>query len=239
MSEILLTEKSNFDEYSLLTYSMVVCIYNENIDWVYDYQDTSIKNYKFQKIFLYIKNRERYEKLIEKEHSELFEIISLPNVGSCDYVYLHHIINNYDNLTDCIEFRKGSGSRVPRMYNMNSFLKNIPDDVANFHLDHWNFTYNKNLNFKYEKSGFKNVRDYLLSLFSESAVNKLFDGFNYVLYFGNFSVTRDNILRYPKMVYEKLQCLEGGPNREIDHYHERIWGLLFSNKYKKINFEAP
>tara|TARA_B100000123_G_scaffold266265_1_gene238262 strand:- start:1287 stop:2003 length:717 start_codon:yes stop_codon:yes gene_type:complete len=237
MSEISTRPESNSDEYGLLTYSMVLCIYNENIDWIWKYKNTNIRNYKFQKIFLYIKNRERYEKLIEEKHDELFEIISLPNVGSNDYVYLHHIINNYDNLTDCIEFRKGSGYRYPSNYNMNIFTREIPDDIANFYLDNWDFSYNKNLNFKYEKSGFKNVRHYLLSLFKESAVNKLFDGFNYVLYFGNFSVTRDNILRYPKMVYEKLHCLEGGPNREIDHYQERIWGLLFSNKYKKINFE--
>ena len=75
------------------------------------------------------------------------------------------------------------------------------------------------------------MNEYLVSLFGNEAVNKLFNNYNYIIYGGNFIVNKYNIHRYDKKIYEKLINYENNksPNREIDHFYERIWGLLFTN----------
>ena len=222
------------------TYSLVVCVYNENIDWLYDEKNT----FKYKEIYVYIKNKERAETLLANNNeSNKIKYIQLPNIGSCDFAYLYHIIKNYDNLTDYICFSKGTFKKTIRTYNDFNYIikpmyklnKNEVKNLQNFYLNNWDFKFNKNLNFAFEKSEFKNLEHYLLSIFSKEGVDILFKNYTNIILEGYFNVSKINIHRYDKKIYEKLQVNKGGPNRELDHFHERIWGLLFSNKKKNID----
>lgn len=212
------------DAFNNKTSSLVVCAYNENIDWIESKETID----KYTKIFVYIKNKDRFDKIKKNNHKKI-KYISLDNIGSCDFVYLHHIINHYSDLTDIVTFSKGTYKKNIPKYNIISKSNSNNNNSKKFSLNYWNFSNNKNLNFKYQKSEFKNLEDYLLSIFKKESVDKLFSNSSYIIYAGWFTVSKDNIHRYKKKIYEKLINYKGGPNREIDHFHERIWGLLFSN----------
>lgn len=232
-----ISNKYKFKNRTKKTYSLVVCVYNENIDWLYDEKNT----FKYNEIYVYIKNKERAETfLANNNESNKIKYIQLPNIGSCDFAYLYHIIKNYDNLTDYICFSKGTFKKTIRTYNDFNYiikpmykLKQNVRRLQNFKLEKYNFKFNKNLNFSFEKSEFKNLEHYLLSIFNKEGVDILFKNYTTIIYGGYFNVSKINIHRYDKKIYEKLQVNKGGPNRELDHFHERIWGLLFSNKKKK------
>jgi hypothetical protein len=226
-------------EYEEELSSLVVCAYNENIDWISKAETLN----KYDKIYVYIKNIDVYNKK-KNQLPKKIKLISLPNIGSCDHVYLYHIIHNYDTLTNSITFSKGTYKSIIDEYilNDNNYLKKYIMNSGNknnnilrsFKLDNWNFTNNKNLNFKFKKSKFKNLEHYLLTLFNPKGVSILFEQSNLILYTGYFKVQKQNVHRYKKDIYKKLISYEGGPNREIDHYYERIWGLLFSNVNNSI-----
>jgi hypothetical protein len=215
------------ETFSSKTNSMVCCVYNEDITWIHN----EIQEY--DKIYIYVKNKQRINKLKNEFTHTKINIILLENIGSCDHVYLYHIINNYDSLEDTITFCKGTYINKINKYTYTKKTSNN-NALKSFKLNNWNFTYNTHS--KYYKSEFNNLEEYLLSIFSKKNVDKLFSYSTYVLFGGYFTVTKDNIRRYNKNVYNKLINYDiKQPNREIDHYHERIWGLLFSN-YSKINF---
>ena len=203
---------------------MVISVYNEDINWVKE----KIKNYK--NIYIYCKNSKRYNIIKQNFNYPNIRIINMKNIGSCDYVYLYHIINNYDNLNNYIHFCKGTKLKniayvfLPKFYNC--FNNNNNNKLKTFSLNNWTFTNNKNLNLKFKKSNFSNLENYLLSLFTKSFVNNLFQNSIYVIYKGEFTVSKKNIRRYDKKIYEKLKDNDNdnnNTNREIDHFQERIW----------------
>ena len=68
----------------------------------------------------------------------------------------------------------------------------------------------------------------------------MFNNHQYFIYGGNFIVNVSTIHRYDKEIYEKLINYDCKfPNREIDHFYERIWGLLFSNNNYNSFIEYP
>ena len=210
------------------TNSMVCCVYNEDINWIH-------KEYNnYNSIYIYIKNKNRFDKLKKEFLDNKINIILLENIGSCDHAYLYHIINNYNSLEDTITFCKGTYTNT-NLINKYTYTKKSGNNNAlkSFKLNNWKFTYNTHS--KYYKSEFNNLEEYLLSIFSKKNVDKLFSYSTEIIYSGYFTVSKNNILRYNKNVYNKLINYDiKHSNREIDHFHERIWGLLFSN-YKKIN----
>jgi hypothetical protein len=214
---------------------LVLAVYNEDISWVSDV----INNYK--KITIYSKNNERFNKLRIYENDKI-KLIDFPNIGSCDHVYLYHIINNYHNLEDIIAFQKGTKyTKKQRYFNLNSYILLLlvyfvnNNKLKTFSLSFWSFSNNRNLNFSYFRSKYSNLGEYLESLFDKSHSAKLFKYSRYVHYGGNFIVSRKNIQRYDKKIYEKLIDNElRHPSREMIYFHERIWGLLFSNIKKNV-----
>lgn len=267
---------------------LVCCIYNENIEWILDCVD----DYKY--IYIYIKNRNRVD-YIRNMFVNMYNVIviEIENIGSCDHVYLYHIIKNYDNLDNITYFSKGTNRMVTQHYknykiysilnymllvfvllfiilsivktkifliptiiclalfiiffkildNSNNIYYNTPNNIdnrtidkikytensiANFNLSTWNFTYNTDAKFKFIKSNHSNLKNYMLSLFSKKFVEYLLNGNKNIIYGGYFKVDSTNIHRYPKELYEGLIDFKTkSSNREIDHFHERIWGLLF------------
>lgn len=207
--------------------TLVVCVYNEDINWIND------KKENYDRIYIYIKNKNRYKDIKDKFHKDKIEVISIKNIGSCDHVYLYHIINNYNDLNGNITFSKGTffRSRIPEFpLKINYENNNNNNDLKTFKLNYWSFSNNKNLNFKYVKSKFINFEDYLCSIFTKKSVDILFGKSQFIIYTGYFIVNSYQIKMYNKEIYQKLISFKDGPNREIDHFHERTWGLLFTNR---------
>ena len=121
---------------------LVCCVYNENIDWIHN----EYKNYN--KIYIYCKNKNRFNKINKEFSNDKTTIINLENIGSCDYAYLYHIINNYDNLLDIIEFHKGSVNDRKNYYtyNLEEYINNM--NLKNIHKLKKNNNKNNNKNNK-------------------------------------------------------------------------------------------
>ena len=150
------------------TNSMVCCVYNEDITWIHN----EIQEY--DKIYIYVKNKKRINKLKKEFLNNKINIILLENIGSCDHVYLYHIINNYNSLEDTITFCKGTYINKINRNIKYTYTKKLGNNNAlkSFKLNNWKFTYNTNS--KYYKSEFNNLEEYLLSIFSKKNVDKLF-----------------------------------------------------------------
>ena len=101
-------------------------------------------------------------------------------------------------------------------------------ELKKFELKNYKFENNKNdVKFIYSKH---NLYSYMTSIFNKKFVNELLNNYKYIIYKGYFSVSRETIHKYPISLYESLINYEvKSPNRDIDHFHERIWGLLYSN----------
>ena len=85
---------------------MVCCAYNENLKWIH----SAARHY--DRIYLYIKNTERFDEVAAEFQESNIEVIPFENKGSCDHIYLHHIITHYHDLNDRIAFMKGSELKV-------------------------------------------------------------------------------------------------------------------------------
>ncbi len=229
------------------TKHLVLAVYNENITWV----KKEIPKFNF--IFVYIKNESRINELKElfKNDNNVL-VISMNNIGSCDHVYLYHIINNYNNLADMNTFSKGTEPLIK--YNKfpdNKYVNKLlgifnTNDLKKFSLSDYKFTNNKDAKFEFKKSKYNNLEEYLIDKFGKIFTNTLlkysssiftFTCFEKTIYSfkGYFTVSKKKIIQYKRKLYEKLIEFETkGPNREIDHFHERIWGILFTNTYFQI-----
>lgn len=70
--------------------TLVVARYNENVDWVLPYDDIAVVYNKGPADIPHFKN-----------------MIILKNIGREGHIYLHHIINAYDNLSERVIFLQG------------------------------------------------------------------------------------------------------------------------------------
>lgn len=260
---------------------LVVCVYNENIEWLHKEQ------HKYNKIYVYVKNIMKVESIhIMFNDYEHIKVYSMNNIGSCDHAYLYHIIKNYYNLPDKLVLCKGTynkyydtdykyygSNHIYKYLRLNKvvivilillyiilsilWFKNILSQKAKylslftlmiisacvivirkmhyinrtspkFKLKYYKFANNNN-NTKFITTH-NNLYSYMTNIFNTKFVDDLFKNYEYIIFKGYFSVSRENIQKYPISVYKSMINYEiKSPNRDIDHFHERIWGLLFSN----------
>lgn len=210
--------------------TLVVCVYNENIYWIH-----KIINY-YENIYIYIKNYKRYNKINKEFNYKNVKVINEKNIGSCDHIFLKFIINNYYKLPKKIFFCKGTEPKfniLDRDYtrNLNNFEYPSIDtinEIKNFNLKKYDFKFNKNTKIKFISSNYKNFKEYCDSIFLNSDI--LFNNYKYIIYGGYFIVSREQIHNYSINIYKNMiDNFTLSSNREIDHYHERLWGLLFTN----------
>ena len=50
----------------------------------------------------------------------------------------------------------------------------------------------------------------------------------YIQFGGFFAARRHEIRRYPRALFEALAAQQVAANEEVDHYIERLWGILLS-----------
>jgi len=102
----------NFLETLKNKYQIVVSRYNEDIKWLIPFKLITI---------IYNKG--------DEDLNLNFNIIKLPNIGRESHTYLHHIINNYDNLKDRTIFIQGK-INDHKILDFEEYFKDTNDFIA-------------------------------------------------------------------------------------------------------------
>ena len=221
----------NFVANGNLNVNIIIARYNEDLKWTLE------KPFDQFKYIVYNKgNNENFEKKNVKE------IIALPNVGKCDETYLHHIIDNYNNLADINVFLPGSLDLKYKKKIARKLLKEIIDtnnaifislneyDIKklhyNFKLDEYKTKHSSNRTLNPEAELKKSeIRPYGLWFESKFGDKKI----NCIIYYGIFSVHKKDIIQHPKSYYEDLiKGLSYHQSPEEGHFFERSWCAVFS-----------
>lgn len=203
---------------------IVVARYNENIDYL-----KNLKNI----IIVYNKGSDHL--------SNDFHQIKLPNIGREAHTYLYHIIQNYEHLAEKTLFIQG----------------NLTDHKTYPLLDYFqksDFTGVKvQLNTDMLKKKIEHHKKYLINLKTSK-----YTPFEWIQLIGfdisnlqkfemvwgaNFSVSKETILKKPKIFYENLiKWVEHHVNPEEGHFFERSWNIIFTHpafiEKKKIVYHS-
>ena len=210
---------------------LVVARYNEDLEW--------LKEDPYSKYENVIYNKSDNQNFTKSDNTH--STVNLPNVGRCDHTYLHHIIENYDNLANITVFLPGSlnmeykNAKAKRLlkaigsHKQNGFMgrrfDNVKDTYNSFQMDEWKATDSQNA----AKNPETNLHLSEIRPFGKWYESKFKDkNVEYVSFAGIFSVSRNEILQHPKTYYEDLiQDLETSSNPEVGHYFERAWNAVF------------
>jgi len=219
------SDKDNIDLYK----EIVVARYNEKLEW--------LNEDPFNKYPIICYNSGDNNNFYKTNNMQITQI---DNIGKEAYVYLYHIVNNYDKLADITIFLPGSTNTVHKInnakhliyetekYNNTVFISSIFEDVQqnlyDFKLDSWCSTSDQNKIKNNEcKLNLANIRPFGLwyDRFFKNVKTK------YVNYFGLLSIKKKHIIQKPKEFYEQLLNEFKHPNDEVAHYFERSWEAIF------------
>ena len=170
-----------------------------------------------------------------------YNTIKLPNIGREAHTYLYHIIQNYDNLANKTLFMQGKVSDhkiLPIMdyFKDDDFIGNR--SVHNIDLIKNNIKhtgkYLKELNSGYLKKSKYTPYEWINNIGIDISDDDKFE----MVWGANFSVSKELILKRPKIFYENLiKYVDYDINPEEGHYFERAWYLIF-NHTKIKNFKT-
>ena len=209
---------------------IVISRYNEDLKFL---EDSSFAKYE---ITIYNKgNNDDFYK-----PPNLKKTVKLENVGSCDYTYIYHIIENYENLSDITIFLPGScydSHKIERTkYILEETLKRKDtvlvldgscSSAFEFQLDDWMSTNEKNkiINTESElrKSDFRPYGKWFEDAFPNMNMSE-----RNLTYLGIFSASKKDIHNRSKEFYQKyIQYINKSKNEECAHYVERSYHALF------------
>jgi len=214
---------------------LVVARYEEDISWLEELHDI------YSKIIIYNKGSP-LTTIIPKS-----EVYCLPNDGREGYVYLHHVIQNYNTLADITLFVQGSAwstaDKQHRLLRTINALKQIGTSsviygnkdpiyiksVYNFKIDNYKITNLDNLKKNPESS---------LYLCKDRPLGKWFrkhfpnENIRCVSFMGTVAALRTDIQKRPVEFYKNLFEEVSHKNPEVEHYLERTWKNVFSIPFK-------
>jgi len=203
---------------------LVIARYNEDVDWIKS---------EYSRIFIYNKG----------QHLNRKDEISLPNIGRESQTYLHHIVENFNNLNNITIFTQGNPDVHyfhNRHYNEEYFFEMKKQaEIYGYSL---NKDYYPNVMFGGYKDG--NYRDHHPTLrdpniplsrfatigkFHEYIFGKSFDQYKWYAN-GIFAISKEKILSrsidfYKKILLDEEQFYISG---ELGSYLERTWTLIFN-----------
>jgi len=209
---------------------IIVSRYNEDLNWT--------KEEPFNRFSYIVYNKGNNDNF---EKSNVKDIINLPNVGRCDHTYLYHIVENYHKLA-CInvffpgslnlEHKKNNAKKI--LYNIIKYKKaiflgtkssNLKRDFSNFTLDKWGCTNPANAQLNPEQVLLPALLRPYGKWFNYHFGNILV---KYWCVYGIFSIQRIDIIKHPKIRYQKLlNAVSRHSNPEVGHYLERSWAAVF------------
>ena len=210
---------------------LVIARYSENLNWVQPYQDFAT---------------------IYNKGEDIEGTIPLKNIGREAHTYLHHIVNNYDNLSDYTCFLQGNpmDPHSPRLYLYLDHILNSNELLPEFF---WISERIVEGDFEYKKEPyhaiFPNIKYAYMKVFGkEPDINQFIFGSG-----AQFCVSRNRIRERPVEFYKNiLGMFEHNPGEELDElsikllgnpgihkeFHpidpelglqmERFWGLVFN-----------
>ncbi len=219
--------------------TIVIARYKEDVSYLLN---DEFKNYN---IIIYNKGDE----ITNPEIINKYKIIELPNVGKCDHTYLHHIIENYENISNVtiflpasfyfMDYKKNRGLEIiKRVNNTNNSVFPAShlngsvyetDYLYHFQLDEWKTSFEGN-----QENNQQNNTNYntLISPIRPYGVwfEKHFPNNTcpYVTYMGMFAISKDDIYKNHIEKYKELiSYVDHHVNPEAGHYIERAWVPLF------------
>lgn len=145
----------------------------------------------------------------------------LENIGREAHTYLHHIITNYDNLTDCVFTQANPFDHIPNFLNelkkpFNDFTTFGALEIDNYIKEDGIYRYGALI-------ATKDLRDITVKLLDIFEIKT--DKIN-TAYFGIFGVSKNRILRYSKEQYERANELANEPL--FAYAFELIWKTLYA-----------
>lgn len=208
---------------------MVIARYNESLEWLND------DKYKKYKIICY--NSGNDENFYKPNN---MKVVKIENRGKEAFVYLYHIIANYENLSEVTVFLPGSCEDQQRQGQLNTLMteldsnnntifisgqySDVKTDLYNFTLDEYcstnenNFKINSNC--KLNPSSVRPFGKWYESMFGDVKTTN-------VNFRGLLVIHKNHILQRNKEFYEKLLLEFNHPNDEVAHYFERSWEAIF------------
>jgi len=217
-------EINNFLDTIKNKYQIVVSRYNEDIKWLLPFKLITI---------IYNKGDDKDRVL----HN--FNTIKLKNIGRESHTYLYHIVNNYNNLKERTIFIQGriNDHKVldfedyfKDTYDFIAKTSNLKTDKLKTMIEHYG---------KWSKEDMQKCEytpyDWIEKVIGIN-MNEIMNDETKVIWGANFSVSKEMILRKPKIFYENLlRFLDNHINPEEGHYMERAWYILFHHSYFKKN----
>jgi hypothetical protein len=219
-----------------LNHTFVISRYNEDINWT---------RYLAGKVIIYNKGKDD----LRLNHRENIEIQKLVNTGREGHTYLHHIIENYNHISDVtiflpasfyfMDYKKNRGLKIIEIVNdtKNSVFPSVnlngsvyeTDYLYHFQLDEWKTSFEGNQENNQENNTnydtlISPIRPYGL-WFEKHFPNNICP---YVTYMGMFAISKDDIYKNPVEKYKELiSYVDNHVNPEAGHYIERAWVPLF------------
>lgn len=162
-------------------------------------------------------------------------VVDLPNVGREAHTFLWHIVHNYDNLDEILVFVQGrcndhlnKGWTVEDLFTLDGKMcsSNLVDSTL------WG-SYASTYDFRIPQwSGTRlapTSHNETYGQWYERMFGTLFPHHDTKVYVGAiFSVRREVVLKYPKLIYERLLEEMSHDNApEAAHFMERTWSKMF------------
>ncbi len=208
---------------------IVIARYNESLEWLND------DKYKKYKIICY--NSGDNEDFYKPDN---MKIVKIENIGKEAFVYLYHIITNYDNLANVTVFLPGSCEDKQRTHQLNTLMNELDKNKNTIFISSEYSDVKKELyDFKIDeycstnKNNFKTNSKCKLNPSSVRPFGKWYETMfgkvktTHVNYRGLLVIHKKHILQKNKEFYEKLILELKHPNDEVSHYFERSWEAIF------------
>ncbi|KAJ8047244.1 hypothetical protein HOLleu_06198 [Holothuria leucospilota] len=201
-------------------YEFVISHYNENLSWM-----KPIAHYSH----VYHKSNDSGPPFYT------FKWEKLPNVGREGHTYLHHIIQNYDNLADITVFLQGEGPYAQRGKCYDEAMTYVTQAKSNVfcinkgELLNWGKIGHNGKYLEAYKNGDMRRANVTLGDFYHTVFGcKPHKGIPHCLG-GCFSGTKENIRKHSKGFYRKIMSfISNHVNPEEGHYLERTWYAIIS-----------
>lgn len=178
--------------------------------------------------FIYEKSNTKYK---IPNYNFFVKINYFKNIGREQHTYLHHIINNYDDLYDNILMTTSNIDKYGRINIIKDNLELLISNICN-KFDNKTLLVEKNFKlekYKYNnhvydvcKSKYNNLEDWsnnVLNLFNENE-NRCYNG----VYFINKYFIKSNNINYYIKILNDIKC----DHDEISHFLERTMNLVYT-----------
>lgn len=210
---------------------LVISNYNRDLRWIPKFTDNYV---------IY----DRSKNPTFPDTVDMSKVITSPNVGYNSYDYFSYIVDNYDNLPECVIFAKSWC--FPRHVRREYFTRVMNNEYFT-PLEDWKTHKTKfPISFFSPEGGFCEINN---SWYFKHLAHKYFDNYNDFLRYvykdpviplytrfapgGDYIVPKANILKLPKVLYQNLRLfMSHDPEPAETHMIERAMHTLWTSNFE-------